>query len=47
MAGEVVATGEQRVLVERRGDDPRHLAALRELDGALEGAARETSGLLF
>ena len=32
VAGKVVAAGEQRVLVERRGDDAVHGAALRELD---------------
>ena len=43
VAGKVVAAGEQRVLVERRGDDAVHVAALRELDGALHGEAGEAS----
>ena len=45
MAGKVVAAGEERVLVERRGDDAVDLTAHRELDRAVEGASGEPTGL--
>ncbi len=45
MAGIRVAAGEERGLVERRGDDAVDLSLERERDGALDGAPREAAGV--
>ena len=44
MPGIRVAAGEQRGLVERRGDDAVDLAFERERNGSLDGAPRESTG---
>jgi len=41
----IVATGEERCLVDRRGDDPIDFAGRSELHCALDGEAAESSGV--